>query len=172
VHLADFPTAAPEERDPALEAEMARAREAVVAGLAARDRARLKVRQPLRSVTLTNDFQPDVAAIVREELNVKEVRTGGEFSLDTEVTEELRREGRARDAVRCIQDHRKRSGLNVEDRIVLFYEARDDWRQVFERFGEYIAAETLAREVRAERPEGLEGATCEEGLWIGLRRVN
>jgi isoleucyl-tRNA synthetase len=172
VHLADFPTAAPEERDPDLEAEMARAREAVVAGLAARDRARLKVRQPLRSVTLTHGFQPEVAAIVREELNVKEVRTGGEFSLDTELTDELRREGRARDAVRCIQDHRKRSGLNVEDRIVLFYEARDDWRQVFERFGEYIAAETLAREVRAERPEGVEGAACEEGLWIGLRRVN
>jgi isoleucyl-tRNA synthetase len=172
VHLADFPTASPGERDVALEAEMARAREAVVSGLAARDRSRLKVRQPLRSVTLTHEFQPEVAAIIREELNVKEVRTGGEFSLDTEVTEELRTEGRARDAVRCIQDLRKRSGLNIEDRVVLFYEAGDDWRQVFERFGEYIAAETLAREVLAERPDGMEGAACEEGLWIGLRRVS
>src|SRR5438105_6380570 len=127
---------------------MARARDAVAAGMAARDRARLKVRQPLRSVTVTDELQPEVAAIVRDELNVKEVRTGSEFSLDTEVTEELRMEGMARDAVRCIQDRRKQSGLNIEDRIVLFFEARGDWSRVFERFGDYIAGETLAREMR------------------------
>ena len=111
----------------------------------------------------------DVATLVREELNVKEVVTGTEFSLDLEVTQELRMEGMARDAVRCIQDSRKREGFNIEDRIVLFYEAREDWLQVFERFGGYIAAETLAVDVRRERPDGLEGASCEEGLWIGLR---
>jgi len=172
VHLADFPTADPAARDSALEAEMALAREDVAAGLAARDRARLKVRQPLRSVTVPHEFQPKVSAIIREELNVKTVLTGSEFSLDTEVTEALRIEGMARDAVRCVQDRRKRSGLNIEDRIELFYEASGDWRQVFERFGDYIAAETLALEIRPERPEGLEGAACEEGLWIGLRRVS
>ena len=111
-------------------------------------------------MTVTDEFQPEVAAIIREELNVKEVRTGTEFSLDTDVTEDLRMEGMARDAVRCIQDRRKRSGLNIEDRIVLFYEAQEEWRQVFERFGGYIAAETLALEVRRERPDGLEGASC------------
>jgi isoleucyl-tRNA synthetase len=172
VHLADFPSGDPTARDVELETEMALAREDVAAGLAARDRGRLKVRQPLRSVTVTHEFQAEVAAIIREELNVKEVRTASEFSLDVEVTEELRMEGMAREAVRCIQDRRKRSALNIEDRIVLFYEARDDWRRVFERFGDYIAAETLAREMRAERPDGLEGAACEEGLWIGLRRVS
>ena len=140
--------------------------------MAARDRARLKVRQPLRSVTVRDEFQPEVAAIIREELNVKDVRTGDEFSLDTEVTEELRMEGMARDAVRCIQDRRKRSGLNIEDRIVLFYEAQEEWRRVFDRFGGYIAAETLALELRGERPDGLEGTACEEGLWIGLRRAS
>jgi isoleucyl-tRNA synthetase len=171
-HLADFPTPDPQARDTALEAEMVRAREAVAAGMAARDRGRLKVRQPLRSMTVTDEFQPDVAAIIREELNVKELRVGSGFSLDTEVTEDLRMEGMARDAVRCIQDRRKRSGLNIEDRIVLFYEAQDEWARVFERFGGTIAAETLALEIRPERPDGLEGAVCEEGLWIGLRRAN
>ena len=103
------------------------------------------------------------------EIMAWEVRTGIEFSLDTDVTEDLRMEGMARDAVRCIQDRRKRSGLNIEDRIVLFYEPSGDWPRVFERFGDYIAAETLAREIRAERPDELEGAHCEEELWIGLR---
>ena len=55
---------------------------------------------------------------------------------------------------------------------MLFYDGHEEWRRVFERFGEYVAAETLAREVRAQRPDGLEGAVCEEGLWIGLRRVS
>ncbi|MBO0686940.1 MAG: class I tRNA ligase family protein, partial [Candidatus Dormibacteraeota bacterium] len=171
VHLADFPVPDLEARDVSLEEEMVQAREAVAAGLAARDRARLKVRQPLRSVTLAHEFQADVAAIVREELNVKQVLVGDEFTLDTELTDELRMEGMARDAVRCIQDQRKRGGLNIDDRIVLFHEGDEGWRRVFERFGDYIAAETLATGVRAERPADLEGAACEEGLWIGLRRA-
>jgi isoleucyl-tRNA synthetase len=172
VHLADFPPADPGAHEPALEEEMALAREAVAAGLAARDRGRVKVRQPLRSVTLEHAFQPEVAAIIGDELNVKEVRTGGRFALDTEVTEDLRMEGMARDAVRCIQDRRKRSGLKIDDRIDLYYDGGEDWRQVFERFGATIAAETLATDVRAGRPPDLEGAACEEGLWIGLQRAS
>ncbi len=39
--------------------------------------------------------------------------------LDTELTGELIAEGRARDLVRSIQNHRKEAGLNVTDRIEL-----------------------------------------------------
>ena len=170
VHLADFPVAEAEARDTALELEMTQAREAVTAGLALRDAARIKVRQPLPALTLTREFQPEVATIIRDELNVKELRVGDELALDTTITEELRHEGLAREAVRLIQERRKRSGLNIEDRIVLFVEADPDWASVFERFGGTIAAETLAVEVRMERPPDLEGATLGEGLWIGLRR--
>src|SRR5438552_1138942 len=65
VHLADFPVpVAPE--DPQVEADMARARQGVEAGLAARDAARLKVRQPLASIALPGDPMPEeIAAIVR-----------------------------------------------------------------------------------------------------------
>ena len=169
-HLADFPVTDPGARDTALELEMSQAREAVAAGLAARDAARIKVRQPLPSLTLTREFQPEVASIIRDELNVKELRLGDELVLDTTVTEELRLEGMARDAVRLIQERRKRGGLNIEDRIVLYVEADQDWARVFERFGDTVAAETLAVEVRMERPADLEGATLGDGLWIGLRR--
>ncbi|MDQ6774052.1 MAG: isoleucine--tRNA ligase [Candidatus Dormibacteraeota bacterium] len=170
VHLADFPGLDPEARDEALELEMAQAREAVADGLKARDGARLKVRQPLRSVSLTREFQPEVGAIIREELNVKEVRLGPEFALDTEVTPELRLEGMARDAVRLVQDTRKRAGLRIEDRIHLFYDAQGDWAEVLSHFGGVIAAETLAVDVRAGRPDGVEGANLGDGLWIGLRK--
>ncbi len=77
VHLTDFPV--PGERDEPLETEMAIARETVRLGLAARGQAKLKVRQPLRAaVVVATGFERDaierLAPIVREELNVKELR--------------------------------------------------------------------------------------------------
>jgi isoleucyl-tRNA synthetase len=171
VHLADYPTPDPAARDRALEEEMEQAREAVQAGLAARDAARIKVRQPLPALTLTREFLPEVAAIMKDELNVKELRLGEELALDTTVTEELRLEGLAREAVRLVQDLRKRSGLNIEDRIRLWYEGGDLWRRVFERFGSSIAAEVLAVELEAGRASDLEGEAEGGGLWIGLGRA-
>jgi isoleucyl-tRNA synthetase len=167
-HLADFPVADVAARDEALEAEMAEARAAVQAGLARRDEARIKVRQPLPSFTVPHELLPDVAEIVRDELNVKEVRTGEALALDTTITEELRLEGMARDAVRLVQDLRKRSGLNVEDRIRLHHDGGPDWARVFERFGATIAAETLAVDVRPGRAPGLLGESEAAGLWVGL----
>jgi isoleucyl-tRNA synthetase len=77
VHLCDFPVVG--ERDPALEEAMAVARETVRLGLAARAQAKLKLRQPLRAaVVVANGFEREaierLAGIVREELNVRELR--------------------------------------------------------------------------------------------------
>ena len=55
---------------------------------------------------------------------------------------------------------------------MLYYEAGEDWARVLQRFGGYLAAETLAVELRAERPADLEGVEVGEGLWIGLRRAS
>ena len=75
VHLADFPE--PGERDAALEEAMRIARETVRLGLAAR--SGMKVRQPLRAavVVASGDERAAIerlAGIVREELNVKDLR--------------------------------------------------------------------------------------------------
>jgi isoleucyl-tRNA synthetase len=77
VHLCDFPE--PGERDVALEEAMAVARETVRLGLAARGQAKLKVRQPLRAAVvvatgLERDAIERMAEVVREELNVRELR--------------------------------------------------------------------------------------------------
>ncbi|MFE5208374.1 isoleucine--tRNA ligase [Streptomyces sp. NPDC056600] len=45
--------------------------------------------------------------------------SGATVALDLEITEELRRAGLARDAIRLIQEARKNSGLDVADRIAL-----------------------------------------------------
>src|SRR3989449_2359770 len=173
VHLSDFPEALPW-LDPDVEANMARARQAVEAGLAARDAVRIRVRQPLASIALPGDPLPeDIASIVRDQLNLKTITFGAsEGKLDTEITEELRLEGLAREVVRLIQDRRKKAGLNVEDRIHTCFEADGLLARAIEKHAEYIKNETLS--VTIEHGKGdchgeqllLEG----EQIWIGLTR--
>ena len=49
--------------------------------------------------------------------------TGETVALDLELTPELRQAGLVRDAVRLVQDARKRTGLAVSDRIELWWSA-------------------------------------------------
>src|SRR3954463_2416183 len=77
VHLCDFPEAG--ERDHALEYAMGIARETVALGLRARGQSKLKVRQPLRAAVVVagppgREALDRLADVVREELNVKELR--------------------------------------------------------------------------------------------------
>ncbi len=80
VHLCDFPTGdALPPRDRELEESMALARETVRLGLGARGKAKLKVRQPLREAVVVADGRERaaierLAEIVREELNVRQVK--------------------------------------------------------------------------------------------------
>jgi isoleucyl-tRNA synthetase len=174
VHLADFPEVETDALDNELEAHMAAARRAVEAGLAARDAARIKVRQPLLSAALAGPELPeDIAAIVRDELNVKSLTFDApETSLDTEIDEELRLEGLARELVRYVQDLRKRTGLDIADRIELYYEGAGLLAAAMESHSDHVARETLALGIHAEHPPELDGATFEaEGdtIWIGLK---
>jgi isoleucyl-tRNA synthetase len=79
VHLCDFPEPDPALRDPGLERAMAVVRDAVELGRNARAQAKVKVRQPLReAVIVARDREREAMerfdALVRDELNVKELR--------------------------------------------------------------------------------------------------
>jgi isoleucyl-tRNA synthetase len=174
VHLSDFPQPVAAE-DGQVEKDMARARQAVEAGLAARDAARLKVRQPLAACALPGDPLPEeIAAIVRDELNVKSLTFGApEVRLDTEITEELRLEGLAREVVRVIQDRRKKLGLNVEDRIDTRYDADGMLDRALTRHAGYVRTETLSETLQRGRDDGFGGEQMMlegEQIWIGLKR--
>ena len=174
VHLSDFP-APMQYRDGQVEADMARARQAVEAGLAARDALRLKVRQPLASIALPGDPLPeDIAAIMRDELNIKSITFGApEVQLDSVITEELKLEGLAREVVRVIQDRRKKLGLSVEDRIETRYDADGLVARAFERHGNYIKSETLSTSLTPGREDDFDGEQMMlegEQVWIGLKR--
>jgi len=179
VHLTDWPIAAPEWSDDELRRQMAAVRRLVATGLAARNVAGIKVRQPLRAVTIAErPLRPELEAILLEELNIKSARyqgEGGELALDTEISDELKLEGLARDLVRKIQELRKQSGFAVEDRIRLFYQGDGILAEALERWRDYIATETLAVAVaRGGAPDGASTETLRiEGhdLMVSVVRV-
>jgi isoleucyl-tRNA synthetase len=129
--------------------EMETLRSYVNEGLSLRAKAGVKVRQPLKSVTIPAlgthiDFEP----ILLEELNVKQVNTGGDMAIDDTITAELRREGLMREVVRHIQATRKQTGLNVDDRIILSLKTNDEeLRTSIQEHTQTIQQETLTEKM-------------------------
>ncbi|HEX2950084.1 MAG TPA: DUF5915 domain-containing protein, partial [Armatimonadota bacterium] len=93
-------------------------------------------------------------------------------ALNTEITEELRREGLARDLVRNVQDARKDAGLQISDRIRLYLDMSEDMAGAISAHLPYLMAETLTDEVDfTTAPEGAYTAIAElggENLTIGI----
>ncbi len=145
-------------------------RELITEGLAQRAEAKIKVRQPLASVTSTEGLLRSSNQIIADELNVKEVKRGtGIVELDTEVTPELKAEGIARDLIRFVQNARKNAGFNVEDRIQLKIESENP--QITEAVGKFkdmIFAETLATGELEGDPEHTEVVKL-DGIEITLK---
>jgi isoleucyl-tRNA synthetase len=74
-------------------------------------------------------------------------------ALDLDLDDELIDEGVARDVVRAVQDLRKSSGLDVEDRIELWLVTEQgDLARALRTHAGYIASEVLASALQLERP--------------------
>ncbi len=71
-------------------------------------------------------------------------------ALDTTLTDELRQEGLCREIINKVQNLRKKSGLEVSDRIKLRIEGPESILAVVSGYGERIASETLAVTVAAD----------------------
>lgn len=144
VHLTDWPQVG--QINEQVVADMETVRDYVNQALSLRAAAKLKIRQPLASVTVpTLGKAVNFEDILIDELNVKKVIQGKVLALDLEITPELKREGYAREIIRYAQAARKNAGLNVDDHIDLSLTTQDDeLAQTIEQFGSLIATETLA----------------------------
>lgn len=131
--------------------DMNKVRSYVNEGLSLRAKAGLKVRQPLASVTVPHLGKAvDFEAILKDELNVKAVKTSGEVAIDEALTPELKREGLMREIVRHVQAARKQAGLSIDDRITLVISATEhEVQQAIEEHADTIKAETLAETVKS-----------------------
>jgi isoleucyl-tRNA synthetase len=79
---------------------------------------------------------------------------GETIALDLELTDELRRAGVAREAIRQVQDARKNAGLEVTDRIELWWDSADDENvRALEDHAELIASEVLATSLTRGAPD-------------------
>ena len=234
VHLCEFPEPQDGERDEELERCMAEVRRVVRLGRSLRTHHRLKVRQPLAALylvtrnTATADAVASMEDVVRDELNVREIRrrtdeeelvdytirpnfaalgprlgskvrevaaaldgldvgsagrlaagdgidlalasgdtvrlgpaevvvqrsekegvfveTEGEVTvgIDAHLTDDLVREGLAREFVHAVQGMRREAGLEVCDRIEVRFEAGDAVRTAVDEHDAWIRGEILA----------------------------
>ena len=84
--------------------------------------------------------------------------------LNTELTEDLKREGLAREVVNRVQNLRKDSGLEVTDRIHLRVESAESLLQAVTAHEGYIAQETLAKTVTVKGLDPASGAATKENM--------
>ncbi|MDH5450850.1 MAG: class I tRNA ligase family protein, partial [Candidatus Bathyarchaeota archaeon] len=133
---------------------------------------RVEVKVDGRAVSLLPEevevrTQPKEGYVLAEEQGIM-------VGVSTVITEELKREGLARDIVRRIQNQRKDAGFDISDQIETYYEAGVELTEVFNIHGDYIATETLSTAIHnAEPPENAYGANYEiegESLRVGLVR--
>ncbi|WP_170977951.1 isoleucine--tRNA ligase [Blastococcus sp. CCUG 61487] len=95
--------------------------------------------------------------------------TGLTVALDLTLTPELERAGLVREVIRAVQETRKKSGLEVTDRIRLWWGTDDEQlRRALTEHGDQLAREVLATTVLAGT-EAADGDTAVvEGLPAGL----
>ena len=72
-------------------------------------------------------------------------------ALDTNISDELKQEGYARDIVRYIQELRKEADYQVDDRIYVCVESSGNIDKAVTEFADYIKKETLADELQQDK---------------------
>ena len=157
VHLEKWPEAGKID-EKAIE-QMDQVRKIVELGLAKRAEAGMKIRQPLAAMTVNGfDLSEEFAAIIRDEMNVKQVGFDkkGEMgiTIDTNLTEELKTEGALRELIRTINGMRKDAGLTIADRISIGWQS--DGELVNKIFAQAGLKAELLRSVLADSGEIIE----------------
>ncbi|MEX2028979.1 MAG: class I tRNA ligase family protein [Candidatus Paceibacterota bacterium] len=135
--------------------KMATVRDIVTLGLDARQKAGIKVRQPLGRVEIIAEkLSDDYIEIIKDELNIKKidytvhVKIGlNKVKLDTNITPELKQEGDYRELARALQDIRKQLGLTPSDVVKLTLETNEEGKEFIRKFEHDLKKTVLISEI-------------------------
>jgi len=91
----------------------------------------------------------DDVEIISEDIPGKVVANEGKWTvaLDITVTDELKKEGIARELINRIQNLRKSYGFEITDKIEVFVQSDDRVYDVIKEFKQYIANQVLAKDI-------------------------
>ncbi|MBI2007588.1 MAG: isoleucine--tRNA ligase, partial [Candidatus Blackburnbacteria bacterium] len=154
VHLSNWPKVEKvTERDRELMRQMELVRKIVEKGHAARKEAKIPVRQPLASITVScKEKLTDLGflQLIKDELNIKDIlwkvaktKAEPEVKLDTKITLELAEEGKARELARQIQEERKKMGASLDAKVAVISPWLPKNRQLFEWLRKRVLADRL-----------------------------
>ncbi len=165
VHLCDYPVFNNEISDESQEIliNMKKTRDIVSQILSVRVEKSIPVRQVLSSAAVLkeNDVSAEYKKLILDETNIKNIelvnsldeKTTWEpdltnsIKLNVEITEDLLKEGKAREFIRNVQDIRKEMGLQISDEILLTYKDSEDMKEVITLYGDEIKKKLLARDI-------------------------
>src|SRR3989338_196613 len=143
---------------------MTEVRRIVGLALEARQKAGVKVRQPLSLLKIRNPKSNPPAGragirnnmelinLIKEEINVKNIefdlKLEDEVRLDTVITPELHEEGIVRDLIREIQAARKTAGLKPKDKVSAMLELPKEIFETAKKYEKVLAKETNLESVK------------------------
>ncbi|MEK7618496.1 MAG: isoleucine--tRNA ligase [Patescibacteria group bacterium] len=192
VHLENW--AVPLDFNKEILAQMDVARKIVELGQSLRKEKNLKVRQPLLELSYEIKgvrLSSDIDSILAEELNVKSIQHTTRnieqsqnwaikadqnitIGLNLQITEELKKEGWARELERQIQDLRKKSGFKIGELVDLYYNTQESALEEVllaqvDRKKTFInqIGKNLEVEADFESQEEVDG----KAIWLGLVRI-
>jgi isoleucyl-tRNA synthetase len=156
--------------------------------LEARQKAGIKVRQPIASLKIKNQKSKiknnkSLLEILADEINVKQIvfdgkinpPDGGEVELDTKITPELKAEGRLRELVRIIQDLRKEAGYQPKDKIYLWLEAPKEIESAINKYLDDFKEKIGAKNIEFRRADkfdaGIETKIDSFNVWLGIKKI-
>lgn len=181
VHLETYPLAG--KIDEKIIKEMRFVRDVCEAGHAEREKAGIKVRQPLAKITINNQqskISNELLNLIKDELNIKEVdikkgKGNLKVKLDTKITSELKREGYLREIIRMVNALRKDAGFTIADRATLYWQSDNkEIAKIFKNFEEEIKKGTSCDEVANEKSavdfEKVVPIDKDISMWLGIKR--
>jgi isoleucyl-tRNA synthetase len=107
-------------------------------------------------------LKPEELLVTTKEREGYAVASEGGYTvaLHTGLTPELLDEGLARELVHRLQTLRREAGFEIADRIITYYQGDAEIQRVMQRYADYIAGETLSRELVPGPPR--DGAHTEQ----------